>query len=379
MHRHGPGVTFSKLKLQMTRKNILVTGGAGFIGSRLVQRLLARDHSIHVWILDNMHPQVHGENAATPDLGPRVGFVRGDMADPLAVRAAVEQAQPERVYHLAAETGTGQSYDLPLRYCAANVTGTAHLIEAMRSVGTVRRVVLAASRAVYGEGAYRDREGRECVALARDAASMAAGQFDARLPAGHAGPGEPAPSRAGLPVAPASVYASTKLMQEYLLGQAGEGGHWSAVMLRFQNVYGDGQSMRNPYTGVLSIFAQQLLAGRDLAIYEDGRIARDFVYVDDVVEALLRAGDTDLVHGETIDIGMGEATTIIDVARWLMKALGLPQTRYRITGEFRVGDIRHACADINAARERLGWRPTVGVEEGLARLAHWATAGPAST
>jgi len=353
-------------------KNILITGGAGFIGSRLARALLAQDPARRVWLLDNLHPQVHGPDAPEPQLGAGTHFVRGDVGEAEDVRRAVSLARPDVVYHLAAETGTGQSYDEPARYCRANVQGTTHLVEAIRKEGCTRRVVLAASRAVYGEGAYRDRQGRVCVGLPREAAAMGRGAFGVQLPEGHEGPGEAAPSRAGLPPAPASVYASSKLMQEYLLAQAGEGASWKATMLRFQNVYGPGQSLRNPYTGVLSIFARQLLEGADLDIYEDGEIARDFVFVDDVVDALVRAGGTDLPHGTTLDIGLGQAVTILAVAKSLMRALGRPEDSYRITGAFRVGDIRHACADIAAAQRLLGWTPRVGVDEGLGRLAQWA-------
>lgn len=358
----------------MNHRHILITGGAGFIGSRLARKLAADDPDCRIWVLDNLHPQVHGPNVPDPDLGPQVTFFRADVADASAVHAVVQAAQPTVIYHLAAETGTGQSYDEPARYCNVNVMGTAHLIEAMRRVDTVRRVVLAASRAVYGEGAYLDQCGALCAGLPREASAMADGRFDVPLPPGFTGPGRPAPSRAGLPTAPASVYASTKLMQEYLLKQAGEGAAWTATMLRFQNVYGDGQSLRNPYTGVLSIFAQQLLEGKNLAIFEDGEIARDFVYVDDVVDALVRAGQRNLSHGAVLDIGLGQAITILEVAKFLMKALGRPQDAYRITGDFRVGDIRHACADVEAARNLLDWQPKVSVEEGLALLARWAQA-----
>jgi dTDP-L-rhamnose 4-epimerase len=351
---------------------ILITGGAGFIGTRLVKALLAANPSCRIWILDNLHPQVHGPDATVPDLGARVTFLRGDVGNALEVQQAVTASAPELVYHLAAETGTGQSYDEPARYCRVNVMGTTHLVEAIRQQGGTKRVVLAASRAVYGEGAYKDQEGRECVGLPRDARAMAEGRFSVPLPVGHPGPGMPAASHAGLPPAPASVYASTKLMQEYLLTQAGEGAGWSAVMLRFQNVYGPGQSLRNPYTGVLSIFARQLLQGGDLAIYEDGDIARDFVFVDDVVDALVRAGGAALQHGAIIDIGLGQAATILAVAKSLMRSLGRSEDSFRITGEFRVGDIRHACADIASARRLLGWSPKVGIDEGLARLAQWA-------
>ncbi len=352
--------------------NILITGGAGFIGSRLIRALLAANPECRIWILDNLHPQVHGQNAVPPCFDDQVTFLRGDMGDARAVYDAVARSLPRLVFHLAAETGTGQSYDEPTRYCLANVIGTTHLIEALRKTGSTERVVLASSRAVYGEGAYIDATGRHCAGLPRDAAAMSAGDFEVPLPAGCVGPGHPAPSNPALPPAPASVYASTKLMQEYLLTQAGEGAGWRATILRFQNVYGPGQSLRNPYTGVLSIFAQQLLEGKDLAIFEDGQIARDFVYVDDVVEALVRAGERQLPHGTTIDIGMGEAVTIEEAARTLMQALGRNENSYAVTGAFRVGDIRHACADISVAHELLGWAPQVSVDEGLGALACWA-------
>ncbi len=353
-------------------KRVLITGGAGFIGSRLAAALALVDAGTRVWVLDNLHPQVHGLNAQHPNLGQHVTFLHGDVANPVDVLTAVTAAQPFIVYHLAAETGTGQSYDEPARYCNVNVMGTTHLIEAMRSVGTVRRVVLAASRAVYGEGAYLDQSGDLCTGLPRVASEMSVGNFDVPLPPGFIGPGRPAASRAGIPLAPASVYASTKLMQEYLLTQAGEGADWTATILRFQNVYGDGQSLNNPYTGVLSIFAQQLLDGKSLSIYEDGEIARDFIYVDDVVDALIRSGQLELPHGIILDIGMGRAVTILEIAKKLMLALGRPQDAYQVTGAFRVGDIRHACADIAAAREVLNWHAKVSVDEGLTRLAHWA-------
>jgi dTDP-L-rhamnose 4-epimerase len=353
-------------------RRILITGGAGFIGSRLVKALMRRAPDTRIWVIDNLHAQVHGRDATPPAFPESTTFVRGDVDDRRTLADLVAHARPTVIYHLAAETGTGQSYDEPSRYCGVNVMGTANLIEAIRSTGGVERVVLAASRAVYGEGAYTDATGREFVGLPRDPAKMENGDFTVGLPAPARAPWAPAPSRAGLPPAPSSIYASTKLMQEYLLTQAGDSADWRAVMLRFQNVYGPGQSLRNPYTGVLSIFATQLLAGKHLAIFEDGQIARDFVFVDDVVASLVLAAERDVAHGTTLDIGSGEAVTIVEVARILMKALGIEHDAYEITGQFRVGDIRHARADIEAARAVLGWCPEVPIEKGLASLAAWA-------
>ena len=354
-------------------ERILITGGAGFIGSRLAKVLHSVDPCNKIWIFDNLHSQVHGADARQPVYPDGVTFRLGDVRDMQAVRKVVAEATPNVVYHLAAETGTGQSYDEVSRYCEVNVSGTANLIEALRAVQPpARRVVLASSRAVYGEGGYCDATGKEYVGLPRDAATMALGDFNVSLPNSARLPAQPISSHAGLPPAPASIYASTKLMQEYLLRQAGEGSPWKATILRLQNVYGPGQSLLNPYTGVLSIFSKQLLSGQVLNIYEDGEIARDFVYVDDVVNALAAAGKADLPHGTTVDIGLGQPTTILNTAKLLMKFLDCSERDLKITGRFRVGDIRYAAADISAASELLSWAPAVVVEEGLSRLARWS-------
>lgn len=355
----------------MTQR-IFITGGAGFIGSRLVKALLKEEASRTIWVFDNLHPQVHGANAADPVFPKNVHFIRGDVSDGPALAKAVELANPELVYHLAAETGTGQSYDEPSRYCAVNVLGTTHLIEALREQSNVRQVVLAASRAVYGEGGYVDVRGIEYVGLPRQPEMMNAGDFTVPMPAEAVLPVRPIGSHAGLPPAPASVYASTKLMQEYLLVQAGDGAPWNATILRFQNVYGPGQSLRNPYTGVLSIFARQLLVGGELAIFEDGDIARDFVFVDDVVDALVKANAASVPHGIILDIGSGEPVSILEMARMLMRNLGVSDTSYKITGQFRIGDIRYACANITAAQSALNWVPQVSIQSGVERLAEWA-------
>jgi dTDP-L-rhamnose 4-epimerase len=354
-------------------QRILVTGGAGFIGSRLVDALHKSDPACRVWVFDNMHSQIHGSDAQLPRLPEVMTFCLGDMRDKDAVFQVVADAKPDLIYHLAAETGTGQSFDEVSRYCEVNISGTAYLIEALRSVNyPTQRIVVAASRAIYGEGGYKDLDGREYVGLPRLSSTMQNGDFSVPIPAFARLPVHPIPSYPGLPPAPASIYASTKLMQEYLLRQACEGAPWKATLLRLQNVYGPGQSQRNPYTGVLSIFAQQLLSGQSLSIYEDGEIARDFVYVDDVVSALLAAGQANLPHGTTIDIGLGQPTTILRTAKLLMQFLGCSERGLKVTGQFRVGDIRYAAADISAARELLSWSPAVAIEDGLSRLAQWA-------
>jgi len=353
---------------------VLITGGAGFIGKRLA--LALRKDGDTVAVYDNFHPQVHAAPDATraelEDAG--VVVMRADIRDGRALGDALAAGRPDTVVHLAAETGTGQSYDLPAHYCDVNVTGTARLVEAIRTARSsgvpVARVVLAGSRAVYGEGACVDGDGRRATAVPRRAEDMAAGDFAPKDACGR--PLTPVPSRSTVTaVAPASVYASTKLMQEWVLGQALWQSGVSCAILRLQNVYGAGQALHNPYTGVLSIFARQLLDGRTLDIFEDGEIVRDFVYVSDVVEAFRLLCTAEAVPSDPVDIGTGRETTILSVARMMMAALGLPEDRYRITGNFRPGDIRYAVADVSDARERLGWAPSVSVEEGVERLVAW--------
>lgn len=354
-------------------RNILITGGAGFIGSRLVKSLSTKDPTSTIWVLDNLHPQVHGSFCDFPKYPENVRFIFGDVTDNSFLNNVVRISNPNLIYHLAAETGTGQSFDELHRYCNVNVIGTVNLINSVRQFCNYEttKVILTSSRAVYGEGAYRDKAGRIFPGLPRNPDLMAQGIFDVPLPYDALLPSEPFPCNSELPVSPASVYASSKLMQEYLLKQAGEGSLWQATILRLQNVYGPGQSINNPYTGVLSIFAKQLLEGKEIDIYEDGLISRDFIFVYDVVDALVKVAYKTFPHGEIIDIGSGKMTTILEIADLLRKSLGL-QNEISVSGKFRVGDIRHACADITKAQKKLGWNPKVDINEGIELLAKWA-------
>jgi len=354
---------------------VLITGGAGFIGKRLALSLRNAGHGVAVF--DNLHPQVHpdpeGAVAELKQAGAR--FTQGDVLDGGALTKSIIVAKADIVIHLAAETGTGQSYDLPVHYCDVNVTGTARLIEAIRAARTegvdVGRVILAGSRAIYGEGAGRDVDGREVTAVPRLSTNLATGDFAPKDAEGR--PLEPIASRASTTVpAPASIYASTKLMQEYLLRQGLEQSGVETAILRLQNVYGAGQSLHNPYTGVLSIFAQQLLEGKTLNIYEDGKIVRDFVYVSDVVSAFHRLCELERVPHETVDVGSGKGASILEVARMMINALGLDGERLTISGQFRPGDVRHAVADIALAKHALNWAPNITLNEGITSLVSWA-------
>lgn len=355
--------------------SILITGGAGFIGKRLALSLRKAGHSVVVF--DNLHHQVHPDPDGTVTELELAGVnvTLGNVLDLKAMTKALLAARAEIVVHLAAETGTGQSFDLLAHYCDINITGTARLIEALRAAqiegNSTRRVILAGSRAVYGEGACHTFEGREVTAVPRLTSDLAAGDYAPKDADGKTV--SPIPSCAPTTVpAPASVYASTKLMQEYLLRQGLEQSGMELAILRLQNVYGAGQSLHNPYTGVLSIFIQQLLAGNTLNIYEDGEIVRDFVYVSDVVAAFHRLCEVERVPNETVDIGSGVGSTILEVAQTMIFELGIEGDRLKVTGQFRPGDVRSAVADISTAKLTLGWAPKISLTEGINRLVSWA-------
>lgn len=352
----------------MTR--ILVTGGAGFIGSALCVRLAGEGHAVTV--LDNLLPQVHGKPPeASPllrQLPADVRFLRGDVTDRAALSQALEGQ--EAVVHFAAETGTGQSMYQIDHYVRVNVGGTALLLDILANAPhRVRRLVVASSRAIYGEGCYRTADGRAVFPGPRTKAAMEAGRFEPEV-TGEAAL-EAAPTDEEAKLHPSSVYGITKQVQEQLVLTAGAALGLEPVALRFQNVYGPGQSLSNPYTGILSIFANRILAGEGLNIFEDGRESRDFVFVDDAVEATRLALVAAGAPGHAFNVGTGRAVPVIEVAETLMAALGR-RVPVEVSGQFRVGDIRHAFACTRLAEERLGFRARVPFAEGAARLAAWA-------
>lgn len=362
-------MTLHHQQKQGQKKRVLITGGAGFIGSRLAKNL---SRSSKVSVFDNLHPQAHQgnpENLARLEAA-KISLHRGDIRDSVALKAAIDEEQPEIIYHLAAETGTGQSFDLPGRYTDVNVMGTVHLIEAIRNSPNVKRVILAGSRSVYGEGSYINDKGILTPALERIDENMILGDFAPKDVNGTTL--RPVATDARCSVAPASIYASTKLMQEYLLRQAFWGSSTKVGILRLQNVYGPGQSLNNPYTGVLSIFCRQIQEGKTLNIYEDGEITRDFVLVDDVVDAFIRMGTNLKMPEEIIDIGSGQKATILTVAQDLLRLFNEDLNKLKITGAYRPGDIRYALADIRKAQDLLGWAPKTQLSDGLSALVDWS-------
>ncbi|TAM03342.1 MAG: NAD-dependent epimerase/dehydratase family protein [Pusillimonas sp.] len=351
---------------------ILVTGGAGFIGSWLVEGLLEEGHSVTV--VDSLSPQVHG---AVPqlDLGwlrdGTVEFVRGDIRDHQLMDEVLGRV--EAVVHLAAETGTGQSMYRIGHYYAVNQQATAELFEA---IGTrhrhIRRVVLASSRSIYGEGAYRLGE-RTLVPQPRDAQRMKAGQFEPSGPGGEALELVPTPET--VTPRPASVYAATKLANETLGRIFSDAYGVPVIALRFQNVYGERQSLQNPYTGILSIFSNRMRKNLPINIFEDGLESRDFVHVSDVVGAIGLALSRPLPGFHAINVGSGVPASVLDVAKSLREILA-SSSEFTVTGDFRAGDIRHCYADLGRARELLGFNPQVSLTEGLTRFCRWVETQP---
>ncbi len=358
---------------------VLVTGGAGFIGSRLVRRLL--DAGREVTVLDALLPAVHGPDAEPPGALDGARFLRGDVRDEAAWREALDDVG--LVYHLAAETGTGESMYRARRYVDVNVGGTALLCDLLATdeAPAVERVVLASSRAVYGEGPYRCPEHGVVHPDPRSAERLSRGRWEPVCPECGAEV-TLLPAHAGTRAAPTSTYGMTKRDQEELLHLLLPSLGIEVASLRLQNVYGPGQSLRNPYTGILSIFSVRFLAGEGVRVFEDGAESRDFVFVDDVVEAFLRAGEVETGPGPlVVDVGSGEAVSVLRVARALAARYGAPEDAVEVTGEYRVGDIRHAVADPARMEAILALGKPTGLDEGLDRLAGWVREAerPAST
>lgn len=350
---------------------ILITGGAGFIGQALSLKLRGLGHD--VLVIDNLSPQIHGELPQLT-LPEGVTFVRldaGQLGDRLDLVDGCDA-----VYHLAAETGTAQSMYEVRKYVGVNDGGTAALLEAIGKCShRPRRLILASSRSVYGEGAYVSAAAPTAVIqpAPRTREQLLAGQWEIIADDGE--PLKPVPTPETLPFAPGSVYAATKAAQELLVSSAAAALGYTPVIFRFQNVFGAGQSLRNPYTGIISIFFNRARQGLEIPIYEDGLESRDFVYIDDIVEGLVRGLDADVPPGAVMNLGAGVPTSISRLARVLLSAAGL-DVPVRVTGQFRVGDIRHCYADLARARAILGFEPRVSLEEGLRRFCAWAATQP---
>jgi len=343
-------------------EKVLVTGGCGFIGSALTSELLQQGYDVR--ILDALIEQVHGGSAAACPQGVEV--IRADMRDPNAVRAALDGVT--HVVHLAAEVGVGQSMYEIARYVGVNDLGTAVLLEAM--IGRpIRRLVVASSMSVYGEGLYLAADGTRLGNIRRKPSHIRSGLWN---PVDETGaPLTPVATDEDKPVDLASIYALTKYAQEKAVLIFGEAYGVESVALRLFNVFGPGQALSNPYTGVLANFASRLANGQRPMIFEDGEQRRDFVHVKDVARAFRLALERPAATGRVINVGSGRAYTIADVARMLADAMDVPEIAPDIMGKARSGDIRNCFADSTNARELLGFAPEHRLEDSLEELAEW--------
>ncbi|GAM08240.1 dTDP-L-rhamnose 4-epimerase [Geobacter sp. OR-1] len=347
--------------------NVLITGGAGFIGTHLTRKLLMEQCT--VTLLDNFSPQVHGQcNNLQAEIAGRVRLIRGDVRDKLLVSDALKGQ--DVVVHLAAETGTGQSMYEIGRYTEVNLDGTAVLFDCLVNGSySVGKVVVASSRAIYGEGKYSCSEHGPVFPGPRIIEDLANGQFEPRCHLCRH-PITALPTDESAPYAPSSYYGLTKQFQEQMVLMFSQSLGISGYALRYQNVYGPGQSLLNPYTGILAIFSNLARTGKPIRIFEDGLESRDFVFIDDVVEATWRCIRPENKAVTAVNVGSGLQTTVLDVAHEIVEFFS-SSSKIEITGEFRVGDIRHNLADLRKSHAEIGYVPCWKFREGVQAFLRW--------
>ena len=350
-------------------KNILITGGAGFIGSNIAINLVKQGYN--VTILDNLSRQIHGENKDSTlyrSIKGITNFILGDVCNKSDWKVALKGQ--DAIIHLAAETGTTQSMYQFSKYTDVNVVGTANLHDVLNSERhNIKKIVLGSSRSVYGEGKYYSNEHGFVYPLSRKEEDLLNQDFNVKCPISNLDV-KPVPTDEKSKINPLSIYATTKCQQENLILQMGEKFNIQTVILRYQNVFGPGQSLRNPYTGVLSIFSTRILNDNDIEIYEDGKESRDFVYIDDVVEGTISALTKDINTGSVFNIGSGKPNSIYKVATMLFK-LYKKDINILITGKFRLGDIRHSIADLKKSQLELDYHPNIPFSKGISKFVDW--------
>ncbi len=349
--------------------NVLITGGAGFIGQRLSASLISQ--GTHVRILDSFSPQVHSSDSLPAPLQGKVELIKADVRDGKALKSALTGV--DAVVHLAAETGTGQSMYEIEHYFNVNVQGTAILLDLLQNDEcgkSLRSIVVASSRAVYGEGAYQCSTHGKVFPRQRGREPMSAGLFEPVCPTcGSTVSLLPTPESA--PFMPMSMYGLTKQVQEQAMLLFARTRSINGFGLRYQNVFGPGQSLKNPYTGILAVFSNLARQNQGIEIYEDGLESRDFVYIDDVVEATMRAINYTGQFVGALNVGSGQATSVLTVAEEI-KAYFDSSSSIKVTGAFRMGDIRHNIADVSELERVLGFVPSVPFKQGLTNFLGWA-------
>lgn len=358
-------------------KHVLITGGAGFIGSNVALKLI--DKGIKVSVLDNLSPQIHGDNPEETSplynsIKGKVDFIKGTVTSRNDWKKALEGV--DTVLHLAAETGTGQSMYEIEKYVNVNIGGTAILLDILANEKTdVKRVVVAESRAIYGEGRYWSDELNSYVYPdERPEDTMLKGDFEVKYPGCEKTLKLVSTTEDSL-IHPGSVYGITKQVQGQLVHLVCKSLGIESVSFRYQNVYGPGQSLSNPYTGILSIFSTRIKNGNGINIFEDGLETRDFVYIDDVVDATILGMNVPGISGNAFNIGTGIATDVLTVANTLKEFYGI-EVPITISGNYRLGDIRHNYADISKARKLLGFEPKWSFKKGIEQFCRWVDAQP---
>jgi dTDP-L-rhamnose 4-epimerase len=354
---------------------ILITGGAGFIGSNLALALLENGHSITV--LDNLSEQIHGNSVETNShlylsIKDKVKFIKGDICNKSDLLKAINDN--EVIIHFAAETGTGQSMYQIQKYVDVNCAGTALLLELLTNEKhSVQKVIIASSRAVYGEGKYISKKYGEVFPKNRLFENLQKGNFELHYKDDY--DLKVALTDEDSKIHPSSVYGITKQNQEQLIMTVCPTIGIAPVAFRYQNVYGPGQSLSNPYTGILSIFSTLIKNNKPINVFEDGKESRDFVYIDDVVNATILGIEDDNANGKVFNVGSGVATTVIEIAKELVHNYN-STVDINISGNFRLGDIRHNIADLTFIQKELGFSPKVSFKEGIKKFITWVNAQP---
>lgn len=355
----------------MSNKKILITGGAGFIGSNLSLFLLEKGYEITV--LDNLSEQIHGSNPEEKSplynsIKNQVNFIKGTVTNRDDWQKAI--GENEIIIHFAAETGTGQSMYQISHYTDVNIGGTALMLDILANTKTsVKRVVVASSRAIYGEGKYYLPELGNVYPEHRTAEEMDKGNFEVTYP-GALSALQLLPTDEDSKIHPSSVYGITKYNQEQMVMTVCPAIGIEPVAFRYQNVYGPGQSLSNPYTGILSIFSTLIKTGKSINIFEDGKESRDFVFIDDVIKATWLGIERPEATGQVFNVGTGVATTVSEVAALLI-SLYNTDTQVNVTGNYRLGDIRHNYADLSKIKQLLGFKPCVSFADGLRQFTDW--------
>ena len=349
-------------------KNILITGGAGFIGSRLCEKLF--DQGNNITVLDNLSEQIHGngESFLFNKIKDKCTFIKGDVRDKNDWSHAIKNQ--EIIIHLAAETGTGQSMYEVEKYTNVNVIGTSHMLEILaNSNHNVKKIIVASSRSIYGEGKYNCKTHGVQYPSKRKEEDMKKGEFNPKCSMCNSTLNV-LPTDEQSKIHPSSIYGINKQQQEQMVMLMEESLSIPSIAFRYQNVYGPGQSLSNPYTGILSIFSTRILNGNDLDIYEDGEESRDFVYIEDAVDATILGIEKEEANGHIFNVGSGVSTRVIDVANTL-KRLYNSEINITISGKFRLGDIRHNFADLSKLKDILDFTPKYNFERGITEFVNW--------